>query len=86
MAKKKAEASKEPAGPNIWDIIVDSVNEENKELVLGHLQNGLEFLESTGDKEMAKKVAAAIKKINQERECPIKKQWQQYMSKKELLN
>ena len=64
MAKKKAEATKEPAAPTVWDQIVSFVNEENKESVLKQLEEGLEFLESTGDKETAKKVKAAIKKIN----------------------
>ena len=61
MAKKKVE---KPASPSIWDQIVDSVTEENKERILGILHNGLEFAESTGDSKTAKEVKETIKKIN----------------------
>lgn len=64
MAKKKTQTSKESAGPTIWDQIVESVNETNKDRILELLQNGLEFAESTGDAKTAKEVKETIKKIN----------------------
>ena len=64
MAKKKAETKKEAPTPTIWDQIVESVNETNKDRILELLQNGLEFAESTGDAKTAKEVKETIKKIN----------------------
>jgi hypothetical protein len=63
MAKKKAETKEKVVGPSIWDQIVDSVNDENRETVLSRLKDAVEFLEQTKDKELAAKFKEAIRRI-----------------------
>jgi hypothetical protein len=63
MAKKKITEQKTKAESPLWDNIVASVNDENKEDILSQLQSSLEFLEQTKDTEMAAKVKETIKRI-----------------------
>jgi hypothetical protein len=63
MAKKKVEKEEPQSGPSIWDQLVSSVNEDNKEAVLLQLQDAVEFLENTKDKDLAAKFKEAIKRI-----------------------
>jgi hypothetical protein len=63
MAKKKTTEQKTKVESPLWDNIVASVNDENKEDILSQLQSSLEFLEQTKDTEMAAKVKETIKRI-----------------------
>jgi acyl-ACP thioesterase len=63
MAKKKIAEKETKVDSRLWDNIVASVNEDNKEEILSQLQSSLEFLEQTKDKEMASRVRETIKKI-----------------------
>jgi DNA-binding ferritin-like protein len=63
MAKKKAAEQETKEDSRLWDNIVASINEDNKEDVLSQLQSALEFLEQTKDKKTADKVKETIKRI-----------------------
>jgi DNA-directed RNA polymerase subunit M/transcription elongation factor TFIIS len=63
MTKKKVVKEEKSMSPSIWDQLVESVNEDNKEAVLLQLGDAVEFLETTGDQELATKFKDAIKRI-----------------------
>ncbi len=61
---KKAETTEEIKKPTVWDQILESVTEENKEGIIKELTEAAEFLEKNeGDPELIAGFKSTLKKI-----------------------
>ena len=66
MAKKKSDKTEDVVEDKktIWDQIVESVNEENKEAIVAELTSAASFLEESGtDPELLAGFKATLKRI-----------------------
>lgn len=62
MAKEKE--NKKSEEKNVWEQILDSVTDDNKDAIKKELSNAIEFLEkSGGDKELIAGFKATLKKV-----------------------